>query len=43
MSIGTSQIWKFVDSPKTQKPKHLENKISFFLQIKQNHLLYIEG
>ena len=29
MSMMMVQIYKFVDSPKTQKPKYLENKALF--------------
>ena len=31
----TSQIFKFVDFPKIQKSRHLENEKLFFLQIKK--------
>ena len=31
----TSQIFKFVDFTKTQKPRYLENEAFFFLQIKK--------
>ena len=33
----TLQISKFVDFTKTQKPRYLENKTLFFLQIKKIH------
>ena len=35
MSMMTSQILKFVDFPKTQKSRYLENETLFFLQIKK--------
>ena len=31
----TSQILKFADFRKSQKPRYLENETSFFLQIKK--------
>ena len=34
----TSQISKFVDFTKTQKPTYLENETLFFLQIHSLHL-----
>ena len=38
----TSQILKFVNSPKTQKTKYLKNK-TLSVQIKKNNLLNIKG
>ena len=38
----TSQILKFVDFPKTQKSRNLENKTLLFLQIK-NLLITHQG
>ena len=35
MPMMTSQILKSVDFTKIQKPRYLENKILFFLQIKK--------
>ena len=32
----TSQVLKFVDFRKTQKPRYLENETLYFLQIKKN-------
>ena len=32
-----SQVLEFKDSPETQKPKYLEDKALFFLQIKKVH------
>ena len=38
MSMLTSQILKFLDSPKTQKSKYLKNKILFFF--KENKIMH---
>ena len=35
MPMMTSQILKSVDFTKIQKPRYLENKILFFLQLKK--------
>ena len=39
----TLQISKFLDFTKTQKPRYLENKTLFFLQIKKNSLTTHQG
>ena len=39
MSKIASQVLKFEDSTKAQKPKYLENEISFSLQVKKNPLI----
>ena len=43
LSMMTSQILKFEDSSKTRKSRWLENETLFFLQIKKNHYIHING
>ena len=38
----TPQILKFVDSPKIQISKYLENETIFFLQIKKSLIIYYD-
>ena len=38
-----SQVLEFKDSPERQKPKYLEDKALFFLQIKKVHSFQIKG
>ena len=40
--MTTSQIFKFVNSQKTQKSKYLENEILLHRQIKKTYSLYIK-
>ena len=36
----TSQILKFMDSPKTKKSKYLEEETSFFLEVKNSFIIF---
>ena len=39
----TSQILRYVDFTKLQKPRYLENETSFSIQTKKIHSLHIKG
>ena len=41
--LMTSQILKFMDLRKTQKPEYLEKETLLFLQIKKNSLITYQG